>query len=75
MRMKLTALLMAGALVGILSQSAQAMPADVAGVNAAATSASTVQKAHYWHHHRHGYVKCYYELVVGPYVCHHYHYW
>ncbi len=71
MRMKLTALLMAGALIGILSQSARAIPVDVAGVNAAVTSTSTVQKAHYWH--RHYYVKCYYELVVGPYVCHHYH--
>ena len=75
MRTKIAALLVAGAIAGVLSQSAKAIPVDVAGVNAAATEASTVQKAHYWHHHRHYYVKCYYELVVGPYVCRHYRYW
>jgi len=74
MRTKLAALLVAGAVAGILSQSAQAIPVDIAGINAAASAASGVEKAHYWHH-RHGFVKCYYELVIGPYVCRHFHRW
>lgn len=73
MRTKLIALLVAGVLAGIWSQGARAVPADMAGVNAAATETSAVVKAHY--HHRHGFVKCYYELVIGPYVCHRFHRW
>lgn len=75
MRTKLTALLVAGAVVGILSQSARAIPVDVAGVHAAVTATSTVQKTHYYGHHRHHFVKCYYELIIGPYVCHRFHHW
>ena len=74
MRTKLTVLLVAGALAGSVSQSAQAIPVDVVGVNAAANAASSVEKAHYWHH-RHYFTKCYYELIVGPYVCRHFHHW
>jgi len=73
MRTKLAALLLAGALAGFWSQIANALPLDLAGVNAAAIEASTVLKAHYYH--RHGFVKCYHELVVGPYVCHRFHRW
>jgi len=73
MRTKMTALLMAGVLAGSVAQSAKAVPVDLAGVNAAATVASTVQKARW--HHRHAVVKCYYELVIGPYVCRHFHHW
>jgi hypothetical protein len=73
MRNKLTALLLAGALVGALSQSAKAIPIDAAGISAATAAASSVEKAHW--HHRHGFVKCYYDLVIGPYVCHHFHHW
>ncbi len=74
MRTKLTALLVAGVLAGFASQSARAIPADIAGVNAAASNASAVEKAHYWRH-RHHFTKCYYELIIGPYVCRHFHHW
>jgi hypothetical protein len=62
------------AAVGLVcSQSATAIPLDGAGVKAAATAASPLVAAQYAQHRtRHGVVKCYRDLVVGPYRCHYF---
>ena len=49
-------------------QCAGAMPVDAA-LQAPNTN-STVQHIQYYYGRHHG-VKCYRELVIGPYVCHH----
>jgi hypothetical protein len=52
---------------------ANAMPADGAGVAKAAAASSPLAVVQYSEHRtRHGVVKCYRDLVVGPYRCHHY---
>jgi hypothetical protein len=54
-------------------QGAGAIPAALTAVKEATTAASSLQPIQYRAHHtRHGIVKCYRELVVGPYRCHHY---
>lgn len=70
MRMTIAAMSLAGA-IGIAScQSAGAVTVDAAAVKEAASAASTVQQARFYGHAtRHHVVKCYRELVVGPYVC------
>jgi hypothetical protein len=60
-------------LVGV--SGAGAVPADATAVKeaAAAAGASPLQQAEYVERHtRHGIVKCYRDLVIGPYRCHHY---
>ena len=58
-------------LVGV--SSAGAMPAGASAVKNAAVAASPLQQAEYVERHtRHGIVKCYRDLVIGPYRCHHY---
>jgi hypothetical protein len=48
-------------------QSAGAAPVNPAALQQAAAATGQVQNAGY--HHR-GRVKCYHELIVGPYRCH-----
>jgi hypothetical protein len=58
-------------LVGV--SGAGAVPGDVAAVKQAATAASPLQQAQYAERRtRHGVVKCYRDLVVGPYRCHYF---
>ncbi len=46
------------------------------GVKEAAAATSPLQQAQYYERHtRHRVVKCYRELVFGPYVCHTYYSW
>jgi hypothetical protein len=43
---------------------------------AAATAASPVEQAFYARRTRHhGIMKCYHELLIGPYVCHTFYRW
>jgi hypothetical protein len=61
----------AAGLAGVCS--AGAVPADATAVKATATAASPLQQAQYAERRaRHGVVKCYRELVVGPYRCHYF---
>ncbi len=71
MRKTLAALSVSAAFGLIACETAAAVPIDAAGVKAAATTAATVDQAR----SRHGYTKCYHELVIGPYVCHTYGKW
>jgi hypothetical protein len=72
----LAALAVAGAICLVWCQSADAVPAAAAAMKRAVTDASTVQQAQYYAlRTRHGIVKCYRELVVGPCVCHRFHRW
>jgi hypothetical protein len=76
MRTILIALSFAGCICLICSQSVGAVPAPPAAVEEAAIDASTVQQAQYYQHHtRNRIIKCYRELVIGPYVCHSFHRW
>lgn len=64
-------LVAAAGLVGV--SSAGAVPADAAAVQQTATAASPLQQAQFYGHRaRHGVVKCYRTLVVGPYRCHYF---
>jgi hypothetical protein len=57
----------------VYSQSAGAVPADATSVKEAATAASSLQRAEYTERRtRHGVVKCFRALVIGPYRCHYY---
>jgi hypothetical protein len=76
MRTFLAALGFAGALAVTCSLSAGAVPIDAAAMKQAAIATSPVQQAQYYERHtRHRVVKCYRELVVGPYICHSYYRW
>jgi hypothetical protein len=58
-------------LVGV--SGAGAVPADATAVKEAATAASPLRQADFvGHPARHGVVKCYRTLVVGPYRCHYF---
>jgi hypothetical protein len=49
---------------------AGAVPANAIAVKDAAAAASPVEQAQYYERHtRHGIVKCYRTLVIGPYRC------
>ena len=55
------------------SQNAVAAPVDAAAIKEAVVATSPVQQAQYSEHHtRHGIVKCYRTLVIGPYRCHYF---
>ena len=73
MRKSLLALsLVAGAGLAC-SQSAGAVPMSAAAVKEAAAAASPMQQAQYSERRaRHGVVKCYRDLVIGPYRCHYF---
>ena len=74
MRTAITTLSCAGVISLACWHSAGAVPADAAAVKEAAAAISTVQQARYHRHHtRHAFTKCYYVLVIGPYVCHRFH--
>jgi hypothetical protein len=52
---------------------AGAAPADATAVQEAAAAVSPLQQAQYVERRaRHGVVKCYRDLVIGPYRCHYY---
>ncbi len=70
MRTTLVALSVAAGIGLICCQSAGAVPTNPAAVKEAAAAASAVEQTHYIHHGRYGFVKCYRELVFGPYRCH-----
>jgi len=74
MRIVVAALSMVGAISLICSQGAGAVAFNGAALKEAISPASAVQQAYYRHHRRYM-VKCYYELVVGPYRCHRYYRW
>jgi hypothetical protein len=67
----------AASLAAVLSflgcQGAGAIAAAPTAVKEATSAASSPQPAQYRARRtRHGFVKCYRELVVGPYRCHHF---
>ena len=73
MRRRLVAFSLAVGIGLVCSQTASAVPADSAGVKAAAAAASPLVVAQYAAHRtRHGVVKCYRDLVIGPYRCHYF---
>jgi hypothetical protein len=73
MRKMLVAFSFAAGIGLVYSQSASAVPADAAAVKEAATAASSLQQAQYSERRtRRGVVKCYRDLVIGPYRCHYY---
>ena len=57
-------------LVGV--SGAGAVPADATAVQQTAIAASSLRLAFVGHPTRHGVVKCYRTLVVGPYRCHYF---
>ena len=69
-------LLAAGLTAGVVALScrnAGAVPANSVAIHEAATNASVVQQVQYAERRtRHGVVKCYRDLVIGPYRCHYY---
>jgi hypothetical protein len=71
MRTTLTALSLAAGIGLMCCQTASAVPADVTAIKEAAAAASAVQQAQYAERRtRRGIVKCYRDLVIGPYRCH-----
>ena len=61
------------AALSVLGQGANAIPAAPTIAREAITAASSLHPIQYRARRtRHGYVKCYRELVVGPYRCHHF---
>jgi hypothetical protein len=73
MRKSLVVLSFAAGLGLACSQNAIAAPADATALKQAAMAASPIEKAQYEERHtRHGMVKCYRDLVIGPYRCHHF---
>jgi hypothetical protein len=76
MKTKLVAFGLAAGIGLVCCQSAGALPAAGTAMQEAATAASPVVQAQYRERHtRHGIVKCYRELVFGPYRCHYYRGW
>ena len=76
MRMVITALSFAVATGIIGCQSAGALAINAAAVKEAANAASTVQPAQFRGRvTRHYVIKCYRELVIGPYMCHRFYRW
>jgi len=73
MRKTLAALTVAAGIGLVCCQSASAAPASGTAVQAAAAATSPLQQAQYAERRtRHGIVKCYRDLVIGPYRCHYY---
>lgn len=76
MRLTTTLLGLIGAIGLLWCLPAGAAPISGAGLQRAAIAASAVQQAQYYERHtRHRVIKCYRELVVGPYVCRGFHRW
>jgi hypothetical protein len=73
MRTTLVALSFAAGIGLAGAGAANAAPAAGAGLANAAATASPLTAVQYSEHRtRHGVVKCYRDLVVGPYRCHHF---
>ena len=73
MQKTLTAASFAAGIGLICCQSAGAIPAAPAAVQNAVTGASVLEQVQYAERRtRHGIVKCYRDLVIGPYRCHYY---
>jgi hypothetical protein len=76
MRTTLLALSFAAGIGFVCCQSAGAVPAGGAAIQAAATTGSTIEQVQYRQHRgRHGITKCYREFIFGRYVCRTYRYW
>jgi hypothetical protein len=76
MRLTTTALGAVAAISLIWCQPTGAAPISGSGLNQAAIAASTAQQVQYYERHTgHRVIKCYRELIVGPYICHAYHRW
>ena len=76
MRLRTTALGLIGAisLLWCLPVGAAAMSGS--GIEQVAIAASAIQQVQYYERHAHRHlVKCYRELVVGPYVCRRFYRW
>jgi hypothetical protein len=59
--------------IGLGCSGAGAVPIGAAAIQDAAAAASPVEQAQYTQYRtRHGVVKCYRTLVVGPYSCHYF---
>jgi len=73
MKKTLAALSLAAGVGLLYSQSANAVPASATAIQEAAAGASAVQQVQYSERRtRRGIVKCYRDLVIGPYRCHYY---
>jgi hypothetical protein len=73
MRKTLAALTFAAGIGLVCCQSVSAAPVSGMAVRDAATVISPLQQAQYAERKtRHGIVKCYRDLVIGPYRCHYY---
>jgi hypothetical protein len=73
MRKTLATLGLAAGLGLISYQTALAVPADGTALQAAATAVAPLQQAQYHERQtRHWIIKCYRDLVIGPYRCHRY---
>jgi hypothetical protein len=69
-------LLAAGLTAGVAAlwfQNASALSTNAVAIHEAVTNASVIQQVQYVERRtRHGVVKCYRDLVVGPYRCHYF---
>jgi hypothetical protein len=73
MRKTLLAAGLAAGAAALSCQNAGAVPANAIAIRGAATNASVIQQVQYAERRtRHGVVKCYRDLVIGPYRCHYY---
>jgi hypothetical protein len=73
MQRTLVALSLAAGIGLVWCQSAGAVPASATAVQNSITATSPLQLAQYAERRtRHGIVKCYRDLVIGPYRCHWY---
>ena len=73
MRKTLLAAGLAAGAAALSCQNAGAVPAKVVAIHAAAMNGSVIQQVQYAERRtRHGVVKCYRDLVIGPYRCHYY---
>jgi hypothetical protein len=76
MRMAMMALSIVGAIDMLGSQNVGAVATNAAVVKEAVYANSTVQPAQFYARvTRHYVIKCYRELVIGPYVCHRFYRW
>ena len=71
MKKTLAAVSLAAGIGFVCCQSAGAAPASATGVSEAATATSIVHQAQFAERRtRHGTVKCFRDLIIGPYRCH-----
>jgi len=76
MKRTLAALSFAVGVGVVFCQSADALPPSASAIKEAATAASSLAQAQYAERRtRRGIIKCYRDLVIGPYRCHRYGWW